>query len=169
MLVLQWHCRYNTKVGEAGIQLSGGQKQRVAIARALIKNPRVRPPEIFFQLLAGPLFATCSVLVWQPHACRMGSWRAALVSLGLPSSLWHSTPNLLCALCLLLQILLLDEATSALDAESEHVVQVRQQMGPCRGVGAAILMSSVFESDCAFTESESLAAACFAARTKQSS
>ncbi|XP_048500756.2 ABC transporter B family member 2 [Beta vulgaris subsp. vulgaris] len=33
--------RYETQVGERGIQLSGGQKQRVAIARALVKNPSI--------------------------------------------------------------------------------------------------------------------------------
>jgi ATP-binding cassette, subfamily B (MDR/TAP), member 10 len=34
-------CRYDTYVGEQGIQLSGGQRQRVAIARALLKNAPV--------------------------------------------------------------------------------------------------------------------------------
>ncbi|XP_021768214.1 ABC transporter B family member 2-like [Chenopodium quinoa] len=33
--------RYDTQVGERGIQLSGGQKQRIAIARALVKNPSI--------------------------------------------------------------------------------------------------------------------------------
>lgn len=33
--------KFETKVGERGIQLSGGQKQRVAIARALLKSPKI--------------------------------------------------------------------------------------------------------------------------------
>ena len=33
--------KYNTNVGDQGIQLSGGQKQRVAIARALLRNPTI--------------------------------------------------------------------------------------------------------------------------------
>lgn len=33
--------KYNTKIGEGGINLSGGQKQRVAIARALSKNSKI--------------------------------------------------------------------------------------------------------------------------------
>ncbi|KAL3683714.1 hypothetical protein R1sor_001736 [Riccia sorocarpa] len=33
--------RYETQVGERGVQLSGGQKQRVAIARAMLKNPAI--------------------------------------------------------------------------------------------------------------------------------
>ena len=31
--------KYNTEVGERGLQLSGGQKQRISIARAIISNP----------------------------------------------------------------------------------------------------------------------------------
>ncbi|KAE8055652.1 hypothetical protein FH972_012479 [Carpinus fangiana] len=33
--------RFETQVGERGIQLSGGQKQRIAISRAILKNPSV--------------------------------------------------------------------------------------------------------------------------------
>lgn len=33
--------RFETQVGDRGIQLSGGQKQRIAIARALLKNPSI--------------------------------------------------------------------------------------------------------------------------------
>ena len=33
--------RYETQVGEKGVQLSGGQRQRIAIARALVRNPSI--------------------------------------------------------------------------------------------------------------------------------
>ncbi|KAG6633683.1 ABC transporter B family member 2-like [Carya illinoinensis] len=33
--------RFETQVGERGIQLSGGQKQRIAISRAILKNPSI--------------------------------------------------------------------------------------------------------------------------------
>lgn len=33
--------KFNTMVGDRGIQLSGGQRQRIAIARAVLKNPKL--------------------------------------------------------------------------------------------------------------------------------
>ncbi|KAH7284414.1 hypothetical protein KP509_34G053700 [Ceratopteris richardii] len=39
--ISQLPCKYDTQVGERGVQLSGGQKQRVALARAVLKDPAV--------------------------------------------------------------------------------------------------------------------------------
>lgn len=33
--------RYDTEIGERGVQISGGQRQRLAIARALLRRPRI--------------------------------------------------------------------------------------------------------------------------------
>ncbi|KPK95532.1 hypothetical protein AMJ80_05090 [bacterium SM23_31] len=33
--------KYDTEIGERGVQLSGGQRQRIAIARAILKNPPI--------------------------------------------------------------------------------------------------------------------------------
>src|SRR5262249_23416672 len=33
--------RYQTRIGDRGVQLSGGQRQRLAIARALLRRPKI--------------------------------------------------------------------------------------------------------------------------------
>ena len=39
--IMQFPDKYETRVGERGMNLSGGQRQRLAIARALLKDPRI--------------------------------------------------------------------------------------------------------------------------------
>ncbi|CAF1398804.1 unnamed protein product [Rotaria sordida] len=39
--IMQLPNKYDTLVGERGIQLSGGEKQRIALARALVKQPNI--------------------------------------------------------------------------------------------------------------------------------
>jgi len=39
--IMEFPAKFETLVGDRGIQLSGGQRQRVAIARAVLKNPSI--------------------------------------------------------------------------------------------------------------------------------
>ncbi|ETW02442.1 hypothetical protein H310_05955 [Aphanomyces invadans] len=39
--VMQFPDKYQTQVGDRGVQVSGGQKQRIAIARAILRDPEV--------------------------------------------------------------------------------------------------------------------------------
>ena len=39
--IMKFRNKYDTQVGEKGVQLSGGEKQRISIARAILKDPKI--------------------------------------------------------------------------------------------------------------------------------